>query len=26
MVLIDGERQFMFDGEGWLSLDADDHI
>jgi hypothetical protein len=26
LVLIEGERQFMFDGEGWISLDDDDRI
>ena len=26
LVLVEGERQFMFDGEGWISLDADDRI
>ena len=26
LALIDGERQFLFDGEGWLSLDADNRI
>jgi hypothetical protein len=26
LILVEGERQFMFDGEGWISLDADDRI
>jgi len=26
LVLVEGERQFMFDGEGWISLNADDRI
>ena len=26
MVLIDGDRQFMFDGEGWLCVSNEDSI